>query len=355
MPGEGGEKTEKASSKKREDERKKGNIFMSKDVTAVVSLVVSFFVLQFFVGSFVNKLLEVYRLQTTRASELVTIGSADVMQIFQEFISVFATTVLPVMLIIGVVAILMTGMQTRFLITREQIKFKMERLSILKGIKKLISLRALVELAKSLIKVILITWLLYGKVRDAMNSLPQMIDWDIWQAVTFTGEQIMSLVISVAIAFGAVAAADFIYQWWEYEKSIKMTKQEVKDEYKNMEGNPEIKGKRRQKQNEMAMNRMMQAVKEADVVVRNPTHFAVALKYKLDQDPAPIVIAKGQDHIALKIISEAEKHKVATVENKPLARGLYELSRINEAIPADFYQPVAELLAWLYSTKEKKD
>jgi flagellar biosynthetic protein FlhB len=130
-----------------------------------------------------------------------------------------------------------------------------------------------------------------------------------------------------------------------------MSKQEVKDEYRMMEGNPEIKNKRREKQREFAMMRMMQNIKDADVVVRNPDHYAVALRYKLDDDPAPIVLAKGADNVALRIVEEAEKHGVATVENRPLARGLYEVTDVYDAIPAEFYQPVAELLAWLYNTK----
>jgi len=354
MPGEGGEKTEKASPKKRQDERKKGNVFMSKDIVTVATVAISFFTLQYFVGSFVSKLEENYRMQTQRAAELATLGPGDVMQLFREFCGVFASTILPVMLVIMLAGIVVSGAQTRFLFSHEQIKFKMSRLNPLSGIKKLFSIRSLVELVKSMLKIILLTWLLYGRVRDAMARLPLMIDWDIYQAAVYTGEQIMGLIISVIIAFSAVASADYLYQWWEYEKGIKMTKQEVKDEYKQMEGNPEIKSARRQKQREFATQRMMSQVKDSDVIVRNPTHYAVALKYELEVDPAPIVLAKGKDLIALKIVDEAEKHGVATIENKPLAKGLYELSQIDGVIPDEFYQPVAELLAWLYSTREKE-
>ncbi len=355
MPGGGGEKTEKASPKKREDERKKGNIFMSKDVTTIVTIVVAFFTLQFFVGVFVSLIQINYKeqMENILVYSQRNLVIQDVMELFREGLLLFATTVLPVMLIIGVVTIVVVGAQTKFLLSYEQFNFKMERISFFKGIKKLFSLRSIVELLKSLIKIIVLVWLLYGKVMDTFRLVPIIIDWDIMQAVSYTGQQIMALIISVAIAFGAIAAADYLYQWFEYEKGIRMTKQEVKDEYKQMEGNPEVKSARRQKQREFAMNRMMQQVKEADVIVRNPTHFAVALKYNLDQDAAPRVLAKGKDKIAMKIIEEAEKFDITTVENKPLARSLYELSNIDDSIPAELYQPVAELLAWLYSTKEK--
>lgn len=354
MPGEGGEKTEKASPKKREDERKKGNIFQSKDVTTIVSLLAAFFTMQFFTASFLEQVQLNYANQMRRALTAQALGAEDMMALIREGFLLFAQTILPALAVMALVSVVAVGAQTRFLFSYEQIKFKFERIDPLRGFRRLFSLRSLVELVKSILKITLLTWLLYGNVRKVVALLPAMIDWDINQAAAYTGGEIMSLIVSVGIAFGAVAAADFLYQWWEYERNIRMTKQEVKDEYKQMEGNPEVKSARRQKQREFAMNRMMQKVKEADVVVRNPTHFAVALKYTIDVDPAPMILAKGQDLVALKIVEEAEKHGVATVENKPLARGLYEAGNIEDLIPAEFYQPVAELLAWLYSTKEKE-
>jgi len=353
MP-EGGEKTEKATGKRRQDERKKGNIFMSKDVTTLSSVIVGFCALRLFIGSIIERLQEIYRTQVTRAADITTVTTGTVMQIFKETILVLVTTILPVMMITGFAAIVVTGFQTKFLFSKEALKVKFSRLNPLQGIKKLFSLRSLVELLKSLLKVVLIVYLLYGKVLHSFSFLPQILDWDIMQAAAFTGDQIFSLIFSVTIAFGALAAADYFYQWYEYEKSIKMTKQEVKDEYKQMEGDPKVKSARRQKQQEMAMKRMMQQVKDSDVIVRNPTHFAVALQYKLNRDATPRILAKGKDRVALRIVEEAEKHHISTVENKPLARSLYEVGQVNQEIPPDFYQPVAEILAWLYSTNEKE-
>jgi flagellar biosynthetic protein FlhB len=289
-----------------------------------------------------------------RILNLHTLTAEDVMAIYVEALTVFVITAVPPMLIIALITVLAVGAQTRFLFSYEQIKFKLERINPIQGFKRLLSLRSLVELLKSIIKIAVLTYILYLNIQRAVALVPQMLDWDILQGVSYAGQEIMALIFSTAIAFGVVAVADYLYQYWEYEKGIRMTKQEVKDEYKQMEGNPEIKGARRQRQREYAQRRMMQQVKEADVVVRNPTHFAVALKYDLGSDFAPRVLAKGQDNLAARIVAEAEKHNIVMVENPPLARSLYELADVDDLIPAELYQSVAELLAWLYSNAEKK-
>ena len=351
--GEGGERTEKATPKRRSDERKKGNVFQSRDVTTILTLVAGFFIIRVFVGSFLQQLQELYRRQVYRINDIPQLDTTVVMALFRETATLIATTLLPAVLLIGLLTVLAVGFQTRWIWSTEQLKFKWERINPIKGLRNLFSLRALVELTKSLVKIVVIIWLLYGKVMDTLDYLPVMMDWDVMQAARFVGKEIIGLIITVGIAFGAVAVIDYIYQWWEYEKGIRMTKQEVKDEYKEMEGDPQIKSKRRQKQREYAMARMMQAVKEADVVVRNPTHYAVALKYDMEKDAAPIVLAKGQDHVALRIVAETEANNVPTVENKSLARSLYELAQIDEMIPPDLFAPVAELLAWLFTQRQK--
>ena len=351
-----GEKTEKASPKRRQDERKKGNIFQSKDITTLVGLVVSFFTLRFFVARFYTQISALFQLQMYRAMYVNAeqrLLFPDVIQIFADVAILVATTALPVMIVVALATIFAVGLQTKWLIAYEQIKFKLERIDPIKGFKKFFSLRKLVELLKSFVKISIVTSILYGRVMQIIEALPVMMNWEPLQGIVYIGNELMAIIISVAIAFGALAILDYIYQWWEYERGIRMSKHEVKDEYKQMEGNPEIKGKRREKQREFAMKRMMAQVKEADVVVRNPTHYAVALKYKLGEDLAPLVKAKGMDNVALKIIEEAEKYGVAVVENRPLARSLYDISNVDDVIPPDFFQPVAELLAWLYSTKEK--
>ena len=349
------EKTEKATPKRRDDERKKGNIFVSKDITTLVLIIVSFSALQFFALRIVIATQMFYTRQVERASiwHNTDLNGDHIMLMMREGAWLIFTTVVPIMLIIALAVILITGIQTRWIFTTEQMKFKIERFNPIKGLKKIVSLRSLVEMLKSLIKIIIIVWVLFGRVVAAFGYLPLVMDWEIYQAAAFIGREIMWLVFAVAIAFGALAILDYMYQRYEYEKGIKMSKQEIKDEYKQMEGSPEIKSKRREKQREYAMGRMMDAVPDADVVVRNPTHFAVAIKYELNVDAAPLVIAKGKDNIALKIIEKAEEAGVSVIEDRPLARSLYELSDIDAVIPAELFQPVAELLAWLYASKEK--
>ena len=158
----------------------------------------------------------------------------------------------------------------------------------------------------------------------------------------------------IILAFVVLAAADYLYQWWEFERQMRMSKQEIKEEYKQMEGDPQVKGKIKEIQRRRAQMRMMQQVPDADVVIKNPTHFAVALRYKPDRDNAPIVLAKGQDALALRIIRTAEEHNVTVIENRPLARGLYAEAELNQEIPASFYNAVAEVLVYIFKLDERQ-
>ena len=162
------------------------------------------------------------------------------------------------------------------------------------------------------------------------------------------------MAIRIAVAYAVLASADFLYQWWDYERQLRMSKQEIKEEFKQTEGDPQVKGKIKELQRKMAQSRMMQNVPQADVVIRNPTHFAVALRYKPEKDSAPVVVAKGQDSLALRIVKAAEEAKVAVVENVPLARALYASSEVGREIPPELYNAVAEVLVYLYRLNDKK-
>ena len=358
MPGGNGggeEKTEKATPKKRQDERKKGNVLQSKDVTTVATLIASFYIMRMFMGNFFEDIVRFFDNTFALAGSLELAGPEDLMAMFYNFAATFAVIVLPPLLLISLIPIITTLAQTRGVFSTESLKFKFSRLNPVQGIQKLFSLRSLVELGKSILKVAVILAILYNQVAATVTFLPAIIDMEPMQAVAYAGDRIMAILLTVGMAFTAIAAIDFFYQRYEFEKDLKMTKQEVKDEYKQMEGDPKIKGARRRKQMEMAQARMMKNVADADVVVRNPTHYAVALRYRIDEDAAPVVLAKGIDHLAARIVGEAEKAGVATRETPPLARGLYKAAEVDEAIPAEFFQPVAELLAWLYSTKGTKN
>lgn len=352
MPGE--DKTEKASPKKRRDERKKGNVFKSKDVVTVGVIAISFLMLNFWSGyiyQFTSNALYKY---ISLAKNTYTINDYLISNIFKDItLTVLASTGL-LMISVIVATIVLTGAQTRFLISKENIKFKFSKLNPLAGIKRMFSIRSIVEVIKNLIKISILAYVIYSSIVDNLLQVPKLVSVDLVAGINFISTIIMSIVKSVVIAFIAISALDFLYSWWEYEKNIKMSKQEVKEEYKQLEGDPKIKGQIKEKQRAFSMSRMMQQVPEADVIIRNPTHYAVAIKYDIEKDNAPLVVAKGKDNLAIRIIEKAEEHKINVIENVPLARVLYAKSELNQEIPIEYYEDVAEILAWVYRLKEKE-
>ena len=349
----GGEKTEKATPKKKKDERKKGNVFQSKDVVSVVILFAGFFLITLLVPFTYQQVKHYFIAQVDKIADVQTLTVTTCGQIFREVLQVYVIAALPVMVAIGVLMIFMVGIQTGFLVSGELLKPKFNKINPFTGIKRMFSLRSLVELFKSIIKITLILVAIYTTVKSLIPLAPDMMTTELAENVAFIMDQTMSMVKTICMVFIAVAIFDFAYQMYDHNKKLKMDKQEIKDEYKQMEGDPQVKGQRRNMQRQMSMNRMMAAVPEADVIVRNPTHYAVALKYDMDQDVAPIVVAKGKDLIALRIVEIGEKNNVPIQENRPLARGLYEMTEINDTIPAELYKAVAELLAWVYGNKKK--
>jgi len=347
-------KTEKATPKKRRDERKKGNIFQSKDITTVFSILAIFFAIKIlfpFVYTTISSFLVKY---ISYIHSIKEISVAVAMDILKESMIAFFITVGPIMIVAMFVGVIASGVQTKFLFSKDALKPKFSRLDFFKGIQKMFALRSVVELIKSMIKVVAISYVLYAEIKSIIAPVKSMMTVGVNEAILFIFDSIMDTVIKISMVFGIIAFMDFLYQWWEYEKSLKMTKQETKEEYKHMEGDPEIKGKIKAKQREIANSRMMQAVPTADVIIRNPTHFAIAIKYDIEKDDAPIVVAKGQDYTALKIIEIAEKNNIPTTENKPLARALFETVELNMQIPGEYFSVLAEIMAWVYTLKEKE-
>lgn len=356
MPGgDAGEKTEKATPKKRRDQRKEGNVFQSKDVVTVISLFGSFYILKMlFPGIY----------ETVRAFMIDFIGYAgtvtsvtqgQVNEVAKMVIMAIVKTILPLLLITSVLAIIATGVQTRFLVSSKSVRPQFNRLNPISGIKKLFSLQNVVELIKSILKIIILVAVIYNIVIDDMIRVVRTMDMDVIMSGRYMLEMVMTMVMRICLAFFVIAALDFMYQWWEYERKLKMSKQEVKEEFKQTEGNPEIKSRIRNIQNQRARERMMQAVPGADVVIRNPTHFAVALKYDENLYRAPIVLAKGQDELALRIVRVAEGSGVAVIENPPLARGIYASTNLSQEIPQEYYGAVAEVLVYVYKMNNKME
>lgn len=351
--GPGGERTEKATPKKRRDQRKKGNVSISKDVATLISFLIGFYGLKFFFP-LIYRHVKAYLLRYLGYMASIEEFSMGTLQsIGWETMLTIATVVLPFLALMVAVGIVGTGIQTRFLFTMESVKPKFGKLNPINGIKNLFSLKNLVELLKNLIKISLLLILLYNMIQGDLVGIARTIDMDLKVSTAYALDAIMRIVFQLAMAFAALAAFDFMYQRWDYERQLKMTKQEVKEEFKQTEGDPKVKGKIRDIQRQRARSRMMQAVPEADVVIRNPTHYAIALRYDIEKDNAPVVIAKGQDELALRIVKVAEEHDIHIVENKVLARALYAATPLNREIPQEFYGTVAEILVYVFKENHK--
>ena len=354
--GEGGEKTEPATQKKLEDARKEGKVAKSKDLTQAFELVVLFLLLKVFIGYVGERMVNLFD---------ATIGRmAEFYQVNQMGVSVHAVTtlitsaVLELLLIVWpffvfgfVITFLVTIYQVGWKVSGKPMQPKLSKFNPINGFKRIISKDSLFELLKSIIKVVVIIYIAYTSIKDEANNLFILYEISINQAVALVGEIIIDVGLKISIIYVVVGLGDYIYQRFKFNNEMKMTKQEVKDEYKNTEGDPQIKGRIRQKMREVSQRRMMQDVPKADVVITNPTHFAVAIKYDAEVSKAPVVVAKGEDFLAQKIKEVAKENHVEIVENKPLARMLYHNVDIGSEIPPELYQAVAEVLAMVYHMK----
>lgn len=260
---------------------------------------------------------------------------------------------LPVGAIAALITLAFTLAQTRLLFSFELLKPKMSRLNPASGFKRMFSLKAVVSLLTSTVKIVMIGLILYTQIKSNIVSVVTLGNYGIGQAFMMVLKSVYDIAVRIGIFMTALSVLDYVYQWWDYERQLRMTKQEVKDEYKQIEGDPLLKGKIREQQRKISSSRMMQQVPLADVVVRNPTHFAVALKYDAQKDKAPVVVAKGKGYVALKIVEIAEQNGVEITENRPLARGLYEAVEVDQVIPEEFYKAVADVLAYIYKHRKR--
>ncbi|NLV35169.1 MAG: flagellar biosynthesis protein FlhB [Clostridiaceae bacterium] len=350
----GGEKTEKATPKKRREARKKGQVFQSREISSALVLLFIFIGLKVF-GNTIYTEIRGFTIEVlTEYPKLEDLFMPDVLaRVFIDGAIVFFKCVGPILLIALLSGIIISYAQVGFLFTIETLKPQLSRISPINGFKRLFSMQGLVNLLKSILKVIAIGYITYVYLNGKTHAVLSLMDMDLIQISSFIAATVIDLAIRICVVLIVLGIFDFAYQWWQYEKEMKMTKQEVKEEYKQVEGNPEIKGKIRQKQRQMSMRRMMQEVPKADVIITNPTHFACALKYDADESPAPMLLAKGQDYVAIRIKEIAKEAKVEIVENKQLARAIYDTVDIGQEIPQHLYQAVAEVLAFVYSLKGK--
>jgi flagellar biosynthesis protein FlhB len=347
------DKTEKATPKRRREAREKGQVLKSNEVSSALLLLSSFFALRLFGPYMFNRISGFAKKVITEYTKLDFYNISTVMKLFLETVTVLGLTMLPLLGVVVVTGLVTGYAQVGFLFTTKTLSFKFERLNPLNGIKKIFSVKSIAELLKSLFKVIIIGYMAYSYLRSQEKHIVNLMSTDVIGTASFIGITSINLAIRISIVLIILGAMDYGYQWWEYEKNLKMSKQEVKEEYKQTEGNPEIKSKIKQKQRQISMRRMLMEVPKADVVITNPTHYAASIRYDAEKEDAPVVTAKGCDYMALRIREKALKNGVEVVENKVLARNIYENVEIGDKIPHELYQAVAEVLAYVYGIKNK--
>lgn len=352
--GPGGEKTEPATPKKLKEAREEGQVAKSMEVVTACMLLGLFLGLKLFIGyignGFLERFVQIYGSISSIVSGQVTKNM--MIAVVQECIVAILQISAPIIIIAFIIAIVCNIAQVKWAPTFKPLKPKPSKLSPIKGMKRLFSKDKVMELLKSIAKVAVLSYVVYDTIKDEYGLLFQFYRFELGTALVAIGNLIIVIGLKIAACFFVIAAVDFFYQKRKFSEDMKMTKQEVKDEYKNSEGDPQIKGKIKSKMREASQRRMMQAVPDADVVITNPTHLAVALKYDKNTSSAPIVVAKGADYVAEKIKETARENKVEIVENKPVARMLYYNVEIDQEIPPELYQAVAEILAYVYGLKQ---
>ncbi|MDP9749935.1 flagellar biosynthetic protein FlhB [Thermoanaerobacter pentosaceus] len=349
------EKTEPATPKRRQDARKKGQVFQSREITSALVIVAGFLALNILAIPSLEKMMALtkYLLYTYSGANDDVFNVVGIRNLFTYVLQQAISIIIPIILLIFVVSLVSTYLQVGFVFTTEPLAFKLERLNPVEGFKRIFSKRALVELAKSIAKVVVLFYIMYSFLASQYKGIPMLLDMSVQDILKYALNILLGITIRIGIVLIVLGALDYFFQWREYEVSLKMSKEDIKEEFKETEGNPQIKAEIRRKQRQVSMRRMMQDLKKADVVITNPTHLAVALMYDSNVNDAPVVIAKGQDMIALRIKEEAKKLNIPIVENKPLAQALYRSTEIGDMIPPELYQAVAEVLAYVYSLKEE--
>lgn len=347
------ERTEEATPRKREEAKKKGQVAKSRELASVAVLLAGLLTLFWGSGFFYSQFRDLFVFYFENMGKL-SISAENLNWIVFLGLKQMALLVGPFFFVLVVVAFFANFLQTGPMFSFEAISFKLSKLNPIAGFGRIFSLVSLVELVKGIIKVLIVGSVAFYTINQELGSLLPLLSQSPYQILHYMGGVSFNIFWRSCMAMLVLAVLDYLFQRWEFERNLRMTKQEIKEEYKQTEGDPMIKARVRSLQREMARKRMMAEVPKADVVITNPTHFAVALKYEAGKMAAPIVIAKGTDNVALKIREIAKEAGVPVVENPPLAQSLYKLVEIGKAIPTELYEAVAEVLAYVYRLKKKR-
>ncbi len=348
--GEGGEKTEEPTTKKLDDARKEGQVAKSQDIASSFTLLALFVLLKIWTGTMSEQFLELFGGYYNRFTYFTKLPSyLDFTQAYADAVSYAllraGIIALPFLLTAAAVAFVADIMQVKWKPTSKPLKPKLSNLNPINGVKRIFSISKLVELIKAILKIAVMGFIIYNEFKDNISAIMILYEVPLLKAVGMAGNLLIDTGLKIAAVFVVIAFADLIFQKWKFHRDMKMTKQEVKEEYKSTEGDPQIKGKIRQRMQAASRRRMMNNLPKADVVITNPTHFAVALAYDKEVAEAPFVVAKGADYTAAKIKEKAGELGIEIVENKPLARALYANTDVGDEIPPELYVPVAEILA----------
>ena len=344
------EKRFPATAKRRQEARSKGQVLKSQEVVSALMLLGFVAVITLWLPTMLTKMELLFSYVWSLNFDW-TITSAVTLMFNMLWLGI--QIVWPIFVAGLAIALASNYLQVGILFSTEKLKPRLPPLN-LDVLKRMFGPQAWFQLAKSLLKVILIGYFLYASVRERILIYPALQQLDIGQAAIYLGQALSELAWNIALSFLVLAFLDYLYQRWKREKDMRMSQEEIKEEHKQMEGDPKIKGEIRKRQRAMAISRMMQDMKKADVVITNPTHFAVALRYDPKENNAPYVVAKGQDEVALRMRILAKEYDLVIVENKPLARALYAQVEIGQVIPEELYKAVAEVLAFVYRLKKRK-
>lgn len=346
------QKTEDPTPKKLQDALKKGQVVTSKEVSSFMMLLLLTILLGW-VAPFVMRHATMMLKRFVEHSSEFSFSPDSYPGVFKDIVLTGMWLMLIPIASAVIVAILSSVMQHGFIFSAESIKPKLEKLSLIKGLKRLFSMKSMVEFIKGIFKISIVSAVAVFVVMPDLGVMQDLHSYTISGILALLLSLAVKVMVGVSVVMGFIAALDFLYQRFEHTKSLRMTKQEVKDEYKQTEGSPEVKAKLRKIRNERQRKRMMSAVPKADVIITNPTHYSVALQYDENEHPAPMVIAKGIDQIALKIREVAKEHNIPIMRNPPLTRAIYETVEIDEPIQEAHYKAIAEIIAYVYKMKGK--
>ena len=348
---EGQEKTEQSTPKRRGEAREKGQVAKSREVSSVAVLVACLIYFYFNATGLLEKLMAMMA-SIFKSSGQAAISMDNVQSLLTGLLFKVFFLLLPLLLVVSLAAILSNIIQVGVIFSPAAMRPELAKISPVKGFQKLFSLRSLVELIKNIIKMFIVGFIAYLVIKKEIGGFLPLAEQGAGAIVIYMGKISFKILLNTCWVLILLAILDYLYQRWEYEKSLRMSRQEIKDEFKNTEGDPAIRARIKHLQRGMARKRMMAAIPKADVVITNPTHLAVALRYEQEKTIAPYVVAKGAGLIAEKIREVAKSANVPIVENKPLAQVLCKMVKVNDLIPETLYRAVAEVLAYVYNLRK---